>query len=38
MMMLKIESVVSVSYDLSLKKSWLSEFINLSKYAVYDRL
>lgn len=38
MMVFKIESVVSVSYELSLKKSWLFEYINLGKYAVYDRL
>jgi len=38
MMVFKIESVFSVSYELSLKKRWLSEFINLGKYAVYDRL
>jgi len=38
MMMFKIESVVSVSYDLSMKKRWLSEYINLGKYAVHDRL
>jgi hypothetical protein len=38
MMVFKIKSVVSVSYELGPKKSSLSEYINLGKYAVHDRL